>query len=98
MTEKQIEQRKERLQIAGGICEVCGKPLYEGQPQGAHIISNSKMNREKFGSFFIDSVANIKIVCSLDCNDKADISHNGGMGAIVDQLIKILEYEIKKGL
>lgn len=39
MTEAQREQRRYALAISGGVCEVCGRPLRDGQPQGAHILA-----------------------------------------------------------
>ena len=32
MTEAQQEQRRYALAISGGVCEVCGRPLRDGQP------------------------------------------------------------------
>ena len=56
MTEAEEQQRRYALAISGGICEVCGKPLNDGQPQGAHRIGNTKTNREKYGAFVIDHI------------------------------------------
>ena len=39
------KQRRYALAISGGVCEVCGRPLRDGQPQGAHRIGNTKANR-----------------------------------------------------
>ena len=36
MTDSQKEQRRTALAWSGGVCEVCGRPLRDGQPQGAH--------------------------------------------------------------
>ena len=54
MTEAQREQRRYALAISGGVCEVCGRPLSDGQPQGAHRIGNTKANRAKYGDMVID--------------------------------------------
>ena len=40
MNEAEKEQRNYALAIYGGVCEVCGRPLRDGQPQGRH--SNAK--------------------------------------------------------
>lgn len=78
MTEAQIEQRRHALATSGGVCEVCGKPLADGQPQGAHRIGNTKANRARYGSFVIDHRHNIGYVCSLKCNAALDISRDTG--------------------
>lgn len=76
MTEAQKEQRRYALAVSGGLCEVCGRPLRDGQPQGAHRIGNTKANREKFGAFVVDHPLNIGYTCSLKCNGALDISQN----------------------
>ena len=76
MTEAQREQRRYALAISGGVCEVCGRPLRDGQPQGAHRIGNTKENRAKYGDFVIDHPFNIGYTCSLKCNAALDISRN----------------------
>ena len=76
MTEAEKQQRRYALAISGGICEVCGKSLNDGQPQGAHRIGNTKANREKYGAFVIDHPLNIGYTCSLKCNGVLDISRN----------------------
>ena len=78
MTETQIEQRRYALATSGGVCEVCGKPLADGQPQAAHRIGNTKANRARYGSFVIDHRYNIGYVCSLKCNATLDISKDTG--------------------
>ena len=67
MNEEQEEQRRYALAISGGVCEVCGRPLFDGQPQGAHRIGNTKTNRAKYGDFVIDHRYNIEKV-----NNSAD--------------------------
>ena len=76
MKETEIQQRRYALAISGGVCEVCGKPLNDGQPQGAHRIGNTKANREKYGAFVVDHIFNIGYTCSLKCNAALDISRN----------------------
>lgn len=78
MTEEEQEQRRYALAVSGGVCEVCGKPLYDGQPQGAHRIGNTKMNRKKFGDIVIDHRLNVGYTCSLACNGALDISGDIG--------------------
>ena len=93
MTKKQIEQREKALERSCGICPVCGKPLREGAIQYAHAISNTKTNREKFGSFFIDSTYNGCLVCSLRCNDAVNIGKSPDK--VFSKLAEILTLEIK---
>ena len=76
MTEAQREQRRYALAISGGVCEVCGRPLADGQPQGAHRIGNTKANRAKYGDMVIDHPFNVGYTCSLKCNAALDISGN----------------------
>ena len=75
-TEAQREQRRYALAISGGVCEVCGRPLRDGQPQGAHRIGNTKANRQKYGDFVIDHPFNVGMTCCLKCNGALDISGN----------------------
>ena len=49
---------------------------YDGQPQGAHRIGNTKANRAKYGDMVIDNPLNIGYTCSLKCNGALDISGN----------------------
>lgn len=94
MTEAQVEQRRNALATSGGVCEVCGKPLADGQPQAAHRIGNTKANRAKYGSFVIDHRRNIGYVCSLKCNAALDISRN--TGAVIRLCKRIYETEVRQ--
>ena len=76
MTEAEKAQRRYALAISGGVCEVCGRPLRDGQPQGAHRIGNTIANRRKYGDFVIDHPLNIGMTCCLKCNGVLDISRN----------------------
>lgn len=78
MTEAEKAQRLYALAISGGVCEVCGKPLTDGQPQGAHRIGNTQANRTKYGALVIDHPLNIGYTCSLRCNGALDISKDPG--------------------
>lgn len=99
MTEAEKEQRRYALAISGGVCEVCGQPLCDGQAQGAHRIGNTKTNRAKYGDFVIDHRLNIGMTCCLKCNDALDIS--GDTGAVIRLCARIYtteaqKYEVKK--
>ena len=91
MTETQEQQRRYALAISGGVCEVCGAPLNDGQPQGAHRIGNTQANRAKFGDLVIDHPLNIGYTCSLGCNAALDISRN--TGEVIKLCKKIYERE-----
>lgn len=93
MTKQQIEQRQKAFARSYGVCAVCGKALSSGQMQYAHAIGNTKTNREKYGSFFIDSTYNGSLVCSLECNAKVDVGKS--KGKILAKLADILTAEIK---
>lgn len=88
------EQRQYALAISGGVCEVCRKPLTDGQPQGAHRIGNTKANRVKYGDFVIDHRLNMGITCSLKCNGKLDISKD--IGKVIKLCKRIYEIEAQK--
>jgi hypothetical protein len=75
LTDEQRVQRQVALSLSGGVCAVCGKPLFESA-QGAHRIANTKSNRDKYGSLVIDDPKNIKIVCCLKCNDACNIGND----------------------
>lgn len=95
MTEKQEEQRRVALSRSGYVCAVCGKSIQAyGTPQYAHKLSNSKRNRQKYGSFVIDHTLNGEYVCSLGCNGLLLIDNNPR--AILSLLADITIYEIKK--
>jgi hypothetical protein len=94
MTEAQQEQRQYALAISGGVCEVCGRPLADGQPQGAHRIGNTQANRAKYGDMVIDHRFNIGMTCSLKCNGALDIS--GDTGAVIRLCARIYATEAKK--
>lgn len=95
MNEKQVEQRQHALCRCGNICAVCGKSIYEyGTPQYAHKLSNSKMNRQKYGSFIVDHTLNGEYTCSLDCNSALLIDNNPR--AILFLLADIVTYELKR--
>lgn len=88
------KQRQYALAISNGVCEVCGRALSEGQPQGAHRIGNTKANRAKYGNFIIDHRLNIGMTCSLKCNEKLDISKN--TGNVIKLCKRIYEIEAQK--
>ena len=82
------------LATSSGVCEVCGRALAEGQPQGAHRIGNTKANRAKYGNFIIDHRLNIGMTCSLKCNGELDISKN--TGDVIKLCKRIYETELQK--
>ena len=88
------DQRRYALAISGGVCEVCGRPLNDGQPQGAHRIANTIFNRSKWGSFIVDHPDNIAMVCSLSCNHACNIGHD--TGECLRLLNKIVKKELQK--
>jgi len=67
---RQIVQHK--MQIQGGKCGVCGKPLSFldfPPPQLAHRIPKTKSFVAQYGKDVIDHPINLVLVCSLACND-----------------------------
>lgn len=98
MTDAQKEQREKALARSCGVCEICGKPLYSNAMQGAHRIGNTIINRNKYGSFFIDSKWDILYTCSLECNAKADVGKSIGnqLRVLAEILIKETSERIGK--
>ena len=94
MTREQEEQRRYALAVSGGICEACGRPLADGQPQGAHRIGNTAANRARYGALVIDHRYNVGMACSLKCNAALDIS--GDTGAAIRLCARIYEAELRK--
>lgn len=92
MNEKQKQQRRYALAISGGVCEVCGRPLQDGQTQAAHRIGNTQVNRAKYGDLVIDHPYNVGYTCSLACNGAMDISQNPR--ACIELIIKIYSREL----
>ena len=88
------DQCRYALATSGGVCEVCGKPLIDGQKQGAHRIGNTKANRTKYGDFIIDHRLNIGMTCSLKCNGVLDISKD--TGKVIKLCKRIYEIELQK--
>lgn len=78
MTEAEKKQRSLVYATSGGVCEICGRPLVDGQPQGAHRIANTKTNRFLWGANVIDHPLNMAATCSLSCNQAANIGQNPG--------------------
>jgi len=52
-------------------CEICGKVINAYNCQLAHIKPQTKQNIKKYGKEYIHSENNNKVVCSLECNYKA---------------------------
>lgn len=94
MTPEEKDQRLYALARSGGICEICCKPLKDGQAQGAHKIANTKPNREKWGSWVIDHPLNIAIVCSLSCNQVCNIGNNPEK--CLHLVKRIVEYDLRR--
>lgn len=87
-------QRQKTLAESGGVCEICFKPLSDGQAQGAHRIANTEPNRNKWGSWVIDHPLNIAMVCSLNCNQVCNIGNNPEKCL---RLVKrIVEYDLRR--
>lgn len=94
MTEAEKKQRSLVYATSGGVCEICGRPLVDGQPQGAHRIANTKTNRFLWGANIIDHPLNMAATCSLSCNQAANIGQNPGK--CWELVKKIVETELRK--
>lgn len=78
MTKEQKRQREAVYAVSGGVCEVCGRPLVDGQPQGAHRIANTKTNRFLWGEWIMNHPFNMAMTCSLKCNQAVNIGMDEG--------------------
>lgn len=94
MNEAQKRQRQYALAKSGGVCAVCGKPLLDGQMQGAHRIAKTFVNYTKYGTFIVDHPLNIQMVCSLECNQSCNIGNNPGK--CIQLIDDIARYELRK--
>ena len=84
MKQAEIDAIQKMYNYHGHTCFICGNPI----TQRAHIISNSKVNRKRYGSEIIDSPLNWLCACSLECNALIDIGKN-------DLLIDLIVFYIK---
>jgi len=98
MEQRQVEQRTEAVRRSCGVCSVCGKPLFEGQMQGAHKIGNTEVNRKKYGYFFIDSKWDLEYTCCLECNASVDVGKSIGnqLRVLAEILVKETSERIGK--
>ena len=94
MTEEQKRQREAVYAVSGGVCEICGRPLMDGQPQGAHRIANTKTNRYLWGELIMDHPLNMAMTCSLKCNQAVNIGMDEG--ACWRLAKKIVDTELRK--
>lgn len=94
MNEAEKKQRRIALASSGGLCAVCGKPLIDGQMQGAHRIAKTFPNYTKWGTWVIDHPLNIAMVCSLECNQTCNIGNNPGK--CLELISRIVQYEKRK--
>lgn len=93
MNEEIEKQRKYALAVSKGRCEVCGKPLLDGQPQASHRINQSLSSYKRWGTFIINHKLNIGYCCSLECNGKLDITQDPRKCLML--VADIVTYEIK---
>ena len=70
------EIKENRYVQIRGKCEVCGSLMSLHGAQMAHRIRQSKRNIGQYSSKIIHDPINWKLVCSLKCNAKVDISFN----------------------
>lgn len=78
-------------------CQVCGLPFYSDKatPQLAHQIKQSKYNIKKYGKEVIHHPLNLKAVCSLSCNAKADL---GVKEELIKKLVMKINIELMKNI
>lgn len=69
-------QLRDDLFAAAGTCVVCGESLAaHGTPQLGHRVAKTKARVENYGAEVIHSPLNMVPVCSLQCNDRANIGN-----------------------
>ena len=98
MTETEKKQRWTALASSGGVCAVCGRPLIDGEPQGAHRIAKTFPNYTKWGTWVINHPLNIVMVCSLACNQSCNIGNNPGKCIeLISRMVKSEERKYREG-
>jgi 5-methylcytosine-specific restriction endonuclease McrA len=59
----------------GGICQHCGRQVpYPGQL--AHLIPQTKSKIKRYGTHVIHHPGNLKLACSLRCNNALQVSND----------------------
>ena len=58
----------------GWRCYICGKALTTSNGQLAHRIPQRKSLLKEYGRAIIHSMSNLRLVCGLDCNSRAQAS------------------------
>jgi 5-methylcytosine-specific restriction endonuclease McrA len=53
-------------------CQTCGRTANDKQIQAAHIVKNSRANRERYGEYVMYNHALLKTACSLSCNNRLE--------------------------
>ena len=74
---ERLEAEEKRTRIyyrSSGRCEICEQPMPITTMQLAHRIGQTKANLKKYGKEIIHHELNMKAVCGLRCNARADIS------------------------
>ena len=85
------ELKDKMIADAGYICEICGKSVNYDLFQLAHRITKSKVNINKYGDKIINHPINMKVVCGLACNSKANIGYNPTLEKeIVDEIKAVI--------
>ena len=84
MTSKEVEMVKELYLEYNNQCFVCGQQA----TQRAHIIGNTKSNRQRHGKDVIDNPLNWLPACSLECNGLIDTSRNTVFCDAIETVIK----------
>jgi 5-methylcytosine-specific restriction endonuclease McrA len=78
-----------------GLCVNCGRPIYLGQPQVAHLIPQRKSMVRRYGTAVIHHPLNLAAVCSLECNDGVSLSnHPVAERELVERIRKALSKNI----
>ena len=84
MTEREssriFELKKKKCAEAGYRCEICSVYINAYTCQLAHIIPQTKVNIKIYGKEVIHSEDNMKVVCDLTCNAKAQIKRGCNNG------------------
>lgn len=94
MTKAQEQDKLIRLlEMQNYRCSECGKYLYAGQPQRAHILSQSPNSRKKWGSYIIDSIYNWKYTCSLKCNQSVDLNYKANPKKAIEHISYVMQKE-----
>jgi hypothetical protein len=93
MSDRLALEKQDIIAERGGRCEVCGRPVSQGQPQLAHRIPQRKHVIRRYGADVIHHPLNLALTCSLVCNARVSIA---GSPVAMEMLYEQIKAEIDR--